>query len=387
MRWLELFAGAGGVALGLRASGAKALACVEYDSSACDVLRLAGFPAIEADLRDWTWEGESPDAVWASFPCQCWSTAGNRQGAKDERNGWPWTVRIVNETRPEWLVCENVRGLTNHSADHCGDAEQCSGCYFHQVILVDLRERFEHVQWAVLDAADYGVPQHRRRVFIIAGPRPVRWPSATHGAPSTQVSMFGSLLPWNSCGEALGLESVIGGGRNPTSDPKDIRRLRELVSEPSTTIAAQFGGGAGNAGPFVARRIQDPSIPLPERPVELLNGKPSPTISANYAKGVTPDGNAAGGLPFMVAVPGALIPMSSPGPTMTSGGSHHYIGPGIPGGNWWEGRRRLTVAECAKLQDFPDGHPFQGTQAAQYRQVGNAVPPIMAELIAREIQR
>lgn len=354
MTWLELFAGAGGAAIGKHAAGAEILVCVEYDADACVTLRAAGFPVVEADLRDWSWEGDAPDAIWSSFPCQCWSTAGNRLGASDERNGWPWTLRIVDETKPVWLVCENVRGLMQHSADHCGAPEHCPGCYFEAVILSGLRKRFESVQYAVLDAANYGVPQHRQRVFIVAGPHPIRWPTPTHGAPSAQFGLFATLLPWNTCGEALGV-GVVGGGHNP-NHAGDVRTYRNPTHEPSTTIAAQFGGGAGNGGPFVARKSQNPLVLIADRKVENINAAPSPTISARYGSACTygpHGGSTLGGVPYMA-------------------GKH---------------RRRLTVEECAKLQGFPDGHPFHGVQSSQYRQVGNAVPPLMAELIAREVMR
>lgn len=319
MMWLELFAGAGGASLGIRAAGGQCLAAVELDSDACATLAAAGFNARHEDLRHWSPSLASrPDALWSSFPCQGWSTAGKRLGARDERNGWPWTLRIVDEVCPQWIVLENVVGLTLHSGD-CGNPDLCPGCYFKMAILDALNQRYPIVQWVIMDAADYGVPQHRKRVFVVAGPKPIRWPVATHGPPGV-LDFFSPLLPWVSCGEALGLD-----------------------------------GGAGNAGPFVARKSQNPAVLIADRAVENINAQPAPTISARYGSACTygpHGGSTLGGVPF------------------------------VEGHN----RRRLTVAECARLQGFPDGHPFTGSDNSKYRQVGNAVPPIMSYVIARSIQ-
>ena len=130
MKALELFAGAGGAALGLRQAGVKALACVEWDDAAVATLKAAGFPAVQADLKTWSWDGDRPDLLWSSPPCQIWSTSGQREGSKNlDRNGWPWTLRLIDETAPIWFVMENVKGLTMHTEATCGSVEKCAGCY------------------------------------------------------------------------------------------------------------------------------------------------------------------------------------------------------------------------------------------------------------------
>lgn len=363
MRWLELFAGAGGAALGIRAAGGEALACVEYDADACATLDAAGFPAVRADLRTWSWMGERPDALWSSFPCQAWSQAGARRGAQDDRNGWPWTVRAIDETRPTWLVCENVRGLTMHSRKGHGDPLTCPGCYLERVILPDLRQRYAWVDHRVLDAAEFGVPQHRRRLFILAGPRPVRWPEPTHSDPAKIApSLFGELRPWVSMGEALSLTvGAVSVGRSDNSDDKHAARP---ICLPVATV-----GTSGNAYFVLDSSRNTPANPNQERPTPstepapTVGGKgnqmiraidrPSATVSATEVKGASADPRKR----------------NRASDTLALG----------------TGRRRLTVEECAILQDFPPDHPFQGTKTAGYRQVGNAVPPRMAELLARAV--
>jgi DNA (cytosine-5)-methyltransferase 1 len=157
-----------------------------------------------------------------------------------------------------------------------------------------------------------------------------------------QQKMFGPMLKqWVSIREALKLEAtVIGGGRNPTSDENDKRTYRDITEEPSTKVAAVQ---IGNAGPFVL----DGDKPDWWHRASSVD-EPSRTI-------------------------GAMANASVSGPDRASDTA--WLG---------AGRRRLTWQECAVLQGFPDGYPFSGsTQASIYKQVGNAVCPIMSEVLGR----
>lgn len=373
MRCVELFAGAGGAALGLEAAGIEHAALCEWDAHACATLQAAGLgPVVEGDVRDLdaieAVAGPSCDLLWSSFPCQAFSAAGKRLGASDKRNGWPWTVDALDRFRPRWFLAENVRGLITHSTEGHPDPFKCPRCYFEGVILPQLRARFSDVGWWLLDAADYGVPQHRRRVIIWAGPAPVKAPRPTHGDPAAarQGTLFGpGVLPWVSMGEALGVtmgERCIGGGRNPTADEGDQRTYRDLTDEPSTTMTAVQ---IGNAGPWVVAagetgagrpRLVSQSAPTIGAKGTAYLLRPSPTVSAvGECKGSGPGGNPQ---------------------KMQRASDALYLA---------TGRRRLTVAECAALQGFPADHPWQGTKTAQYRQVGNAVPPRVAEVVGRAV--
>ena len=374
---VELFAGAGGAALGLHAAGVEHLRCIEWDKDAAATLAAAGFPAVCGDVRDLSlYAGLDPDLVWSSFPCQCWSTAGKRLGPEDERNGWPWTVDAIDAMRPRWFAAENVTGLLTHRGgceSRCLGPEECPRAYFDLVILAQLRERFAWVGFRVPNASSFGVPQHRRRLIIVAGPRPIDWPAPTHGKPSGQCDLFGrSLLPWATVGEALGLggtvavgrsmagdpkhpatstdepiatlgtngntysiqgSRVIGGGRNPQSAADaHLRSYRDLTDEPCTTITAEQ---IGNAGPWIDLGGTQP---------ELLDTK----------------GGGEGASPQKMQRAGDALFLAT-------------------------SRRRLTVQECAILQDFPPDHPWQGNKQSQYRQVGNAVPPTLARVVVEAV--
>ena len=102
MQVLELFAGAGGAALGLHDAGMTHVACVEKDPDACATLRAAGLPAVEVDVREY--HGGRTAVLWASPPCQPYSQAGKRRAQDDDRNLWPDTLRSIDAVKPRWFV-------------------------------------------------------------------------------------------------------------------------------------------------------------------------------------------------------------------------------------------------------------------------------------------
>jgi DNA (cytosine-5)-methyltransferase 1 len=326
-RVLELFAGCGGAALGLSEAGWKHLACVERMAAAAATLRAAGLPTLEMDVREVDWSpfrGEV-DLMWASPPCQAGSTAGKRRGAQDDRNGWPWTLDAIDAIRPTWLLAENVLGWTYHrkGCDRSGaNAADCVGCYFKAVLLPGLSRQFRHVGLWRVDAADYGTPQHRRRVIIWAGPFPLpdEPPQPTHVDPS-ELSATDGASGWVTIRDAIG---------HTILDAEVCAQRRCYPCD----------GTHGRAC---------------KEPWRL--DRPAPTVTTTEEKGTrahAPDWDFNGG-PDRAS--DALFAAS--------------------------GIRRIQVEEALILQGFPKDWPLQGNQHERYLQVGNAVPPPLAQALGR----
>ena len=377
MTLVDLFAGAGGASLGAHAAGFEVEA-VELNADAVATHRAA-LPGVvhHCDVREWRPSGPV-GVVWASPPCQCWSSAGNRLGARDTaRNGFPWTWAAVDRAAPRWLVIENVPALTYHSRRHCGDPNYCPGCYWREVVLPAARARFECVTWRIVNAADHGVPQTRRRVFLVAGPRPYTWPTPTHCDPSDPLLLATGRRPWVSMGAALGLSCVVDGMRNTPANPRQERPRGS--HEPAPTM-----GGGGN---MIVRIIGGGGNPHgKDRPHERnfrdLTDGPSVTIAASHV------GNRG---PWVCDLPAPKVDANevkghtNPHTRIRNAGRINRPSDALFLGT---GRRRLTPAECATLQGFPADYPWTGaTKSSVYRQIGNAVPPPVAEALLRNIPK
>jgi len=308
------------------------------------------------------------DLLWASPPCQPWSRAGRRLGADDERDGWPATLAAVRLLRPRWFIAENVRGVEDHL-----DAE----------VIPVLRALGYVVSRRTLDAADFGVPQRRQRVFVVAGPERFPWPRPTHGR---RAGLF--VKPWRTMGEALGLYHVEN-------------------AAPSATIRA--GGAIDHTGKMGGGATMYVHVPCPSQSQRIHPlGRPAPTID-----GASSSGGAHGLMVVAAGVTGEGRPrsMENPRPTLGTKGTAYLLERPSPAvlateskgarhqvydpdrtcarasDALWRatGRRRLTTAECAILQDFPPDYPWQGGITSVYRQIGNAVPPTLARVLAESV--
>lgn len=365
MRCVELFAGGGGAALGLRAAGFSSVACVEADAAACRTLRGAGFPAVQGwigneappgsslplwptsdDIARIAASGADLDVVWASPPCQPWSMAGKREGHSDSREGSASTIAALQRLRPRFVIVENVRGFPAHDfAAQLVEAGVCAP---------------GHVRVWDLDAVRYGLPSRRRRVFVVGrrevGPMP-RIPLFTHYAPederliegageAARAALLRQMQRWVSMGEALlGLRGAVvagNGGNKPV--PRDLGQPSHAVtgSCPLYYTAAQTGGAAGSQP-------------------EMLD-LPAPCVVTSEAKGTR--ARKANGWTY------------NGGPDRAADAAFMATG-----------RRRLEPEEVAVLVGFPPDHHFSGTKEQVYRQIGNAVAPVQARVIAESILR
>jgi len=161
MKVLSLFSGGGLGDYGLELAGMEIVGQVEIDEYCQKILKLR-WPNVPKwkDIREFNWQGAGVDLISGGFPCQPFSVAGKREGAKDERDLWHQMFRVICEVRPKWVLAENVPGLLSIS----------SGRKFGEV-LGDLASVGYCVEWDCIPASAVGAPHRRDRVWIVANTR------------------------------------------------------------------------------------------------------------------------------------------------------------------------------------------------------------------------
>lgn len=376
---ITLFAGAGGADLGMRRAGVHHLACVEGWAVACETLKAAGFPAVNAwigeggPLPAWRWEGGDGDILWGSPPCQPYSAAGKRLGADDPRDGWPATLEAIRTIRPRWVIIENVGGAPVESW-----AADLGGSMFRAGL-------YAHVSTRTLDAADWGLPSHRVRQFLVAGPKPYRWPEPTHCGPDAPVGARVRLLPWNGYGPALGLVDVVA--RQDRGAGMMERHGEPTAIQPGQPMGQLRCGGQGG---YLLLPGNGGHLPAPR-----CASEPAHAVTAScpqYLERKAPEYAGLGmgaSEPELLALPSAGVQTTEEKGTRASAASNFTFnnGPDRASDSLFlaTGRRRLTWQECAVLLGFPADYPFAGGIGAKYKQIGNAVAPVMAEALARAV--
>jgi DNA (cytosine-5)-methyltransferase 1 len=157
---IEICSGAGGQAIGLERAGFEALAHVEFDRHACETLRLnrPDWNVVEGDVRDFSAkEFKGVDLLAGGVPCPPFSKAGKQLGSNDERDLFPEALRLVDECRPKAVMLENVRGFL--------DAVFTD---YRMSLKKELKAMGYEASWHLLNASDFGVPQLRPRVVVVA---------------------------------------------------------------------------------------------------------------------------------------------------------------------------------------------------------------------------
>lgn len=326
---IELFAGAGGLALGLEMAGFCHVALNEFDHNACDTLRLnrPEWKVIESDIHDidFSLYQNRVDLLSGGFPCQAFSFAGKRLGFEETRGTLFFELaRAVKEIRPKVFLAENVRGLLEHD----------NGRTLQTIKNVISELGYTLVEPRVLRAIQYDVPQKRERLILIAVRNDIapfvkyEWPDVCTEVRTLRDAFYaGSLFPCDvppSPGQTY---------------PEYKRKVMELVPE---------GGDWRN---------------LPE------------DVARDYMKGSY---NLGGGKTGMAR----RLSMDEPSLTLTCAPAQKQTERCHP-----LETRPLTVREYARIQTFPDQWQFCGSLASQYKQIGNAVPVNMSWAIGRSLVR
>jgi DNA (cytosine-5)-methyltransferase 1 len=384
LRSVELFAGAGGLALGLEKAGWHHEALIECDEHACSTIHLneslghplaRGWRLFPQDVRETAYHtlANGIDMVAGGPPCQPFSLGGKHRAYQDRRDMFPEAVRAVRELRPRCFLFENVKGLLRHSF----------ATYFHYVILqlsypLVVRKKDEEwiahlsrlekihtsgklmdlsykVVYRLLDAAHYGVPQHRHRVFIVGFRSDLgqEWsfPEATHSIDRLLWEQWVTGSYWD--------EHKISKRARPALSTRLRMRIQRLASN---FVSSPPPGQR-------CKTVRD-----------ALAGLPDPRDNRH----TVPNHEFRDGARRYPGHTGS--PLDEPSKALKAGdhgvpGGENMIA--LPDGSY----RYYTVRESARVQTFPDDYVFSGSWTEAMRQIGNAVPVNLADAVGNSIMR
>lgn len=336
---IDLFCGCGGLSYGFERAGFNILLGVDNDSKALETFELnhKNAKSICGDITQITYKkdikpiigNKTIDVIIGGPPCQGMSLSGPRKFEDPRNKLYLSYIRLVDEIRPKMFVIENVPGLVG---------------LFNGQIKDSIIEKFTSlgyvIQYKILCASDYGVPQSRRRVvFVGSRVGDFEYPSALKDIVTCKMAL--SDLP--SLVDELGEEQMKYKTLPTNNYQTKMRQRSKLVRN---HVAANHS----------------------DRVKKIIS--------------LVPDGGNYKDLPEEYAhsrnfhVAWTRFASDKPAPTIDTGHRHHFH---------YKYNRVPTVRECARLQSFPDDFVFLGNKTQQFRQVGNAVPPIMAQEIAKQV--
>jgi len=353
---ISLFSGAGGMDLGVMQAGFNVLACIELDPNCCKTLRSPDnvyhrrTRIIESDIRNvdpselmkelQLAPGEL-DLLFGGSPCQSFSQIGKQCSLNDDRGPLLFEmIRFARAFQPKSILIEQVKGLLN-AKDEGG---QPGGVF--RLLLTQLDSLDYVPKWKVVNAAEYGIPQIRQRIFIVATKKPNEYlfPVPTHGPKDKMCSLF-PLQPFVTVGEAL-----IGLGK-PSKKGETDRKDSHIDVTPKGDRDRIHGVPEGK---FLAGQLH-----LPETQRKNLTKKDT----TKYLR------------------------TSREKPSNTLRGGEIFFHPTED--------RYLTPREYMRIHGYPDDYYLCGpirsrsgrvSNLDQHRQVANSVPPLVAKKIAHEIK-
>ena len=381
MKSLELFVGAGGLAMGLHRSGFLPVSVIERDSYCCDTIRenqkrrikaVGEWKLLQDDVRsiDFTQFETKVELVSGGPPCQPFSLGGRHEAHDDARDMFPEAIRAVRQAKPRVFIFENVKGLTRErfrnyfeyirlQMEHPSLAKRKGENWISHLARLERHhttgkrsDLHYRVVVRMLNAADFGVPQKRERVFFVGfrDDLGIEWsfPSATHSLDALLWSQEKDGTYWEQHGVRL---------KDRFIHPRIKDRARRLEEKPRTsrwqTVRDALAG-----------------LPDPEREPLLA----SQFWNHQFQPGARSYAGHTGSLP------------DEPAKTLKAG-VH-----GVPGGENMLARTRgspryFTVRESARLQTFPDDFIFHGSWSETMRQLGNAVPVLLGTAVGSSVRK
>lgn len=337
----DLFCGAGGLSYGLSRAGFKIIGGLDKFGYAADTFESKfGVKVIRGDAfrispKKLVSSSLHFDTLVGCPPCQGFSTIKvARFGPEDARNDLVlYYARIIKVAKPQAVLFENVPRV----------AKDVRFAYLLKV----LSENGYSFAYGVLNAADYGVPQKRKRLVLVAvrGVRKVELPEPDHGPPNSPDVRRGILEPWKTVREAIGDLPPVSDGECHPSDPlhcakKLNPRYKEIIKR------VPKDGGSRDSVP--------PELLLP------THRKHTSSFRDSFGR----------------------LKWDEPSVTITT----KFYDPSTGRFVHPEQDRALTLREGARLQTFPDDYPFKGTFTRIARQIGEAFPPLLAEKIGKRLK-
>jgi DNA (cytosine-5)-methyltransferase 1 len=340
LRMVDLFCGCGGFSAGFRMADIHSVLGLDIHPPSLNTFQnshpwanaiLGDIREVDLSLIEESLNGDDIDVITAGVPCQGFSRNNRKRHDEDDRNFlFREFIRVSDALKPPVILLENVSGL-----------KSAAGGGFANAIGGAMEEIGYSVKFVTLNAADYGVPQTRKRVFFL-GTRDgveVRWPKKTHGSGRER----GHVGVWEAIGDLPQIEAK--------------ESTEEYDRDPFTQYQEKMRGDANTVHNHIAPKH-------PSSTVERIAGtEPGEPMYERFKQRIR------------------LHP-DQPSPTQVSGGirpQFQFGHPKIP--------RGLTVRERCRIQSFPDHYEIKGGVVQGRYQTGNAVPPILAHAIADEIRK
>ena len=343
-RVIDLFAGVGGLSLGFEKKGFDVVLANEYDASIATsyIANHKNTKMIVGDITSLDLEDTfgklagTIDVVIGGPPCQGFSQKGQRKTIHDERNFlFKYYVSVVELVKPKYFVMENVPNLLT-----------AEGGYFRHEIEELFNKLGYSLEYGVLNASDYGVPQNRRRAVIIG--------KLDGDAPKLPVPKRNNVTIWDAISDLAYLESGEGSEEQEYKYPAESDYEKMLRKDSSKLF----------------NHIATKHSPLALKVLAL--------IPPNAGREVLPEEHLTksiySGTWTRMKKDEISVTITTRFDTPSSGKfTHPFL------------NRAITVREAARIQSFPDNFHFVGNKGSQMKQVGNAVPPLLAAAIAEVI--